>query len=70
MTGPQRTPDERGTLAELAGAYAALLVAVHCINWASVQALYRLPEWDACPLGVADVALADALCIPMVDLTA
>ncbi|WP_267883525.1 hypothetical protein [Streptomyces sp. NRRL S-378] len=43
---------------------------MHCINWASVQALYRLPEWDACPLGTADVAVADALAIPMVDLTA
>lgn len=69
MTGPQRTVDERGDLAEIAGLYGALLVGTHSIHWASVQGLYRLSGWDMCPLALADVTMADALSIPMCDLT-
>ncbi|MEV6684411.1 hypothetical protein AB0N28_03545 [Streptomyces sp. NPDC051130] len=69
MTGPQRTAEERGELAEAAGFHGALLVSAHRIPWASVRALYRLAGWAACPLAVADVTMADAMAIPMFDLT-
>jgi hypothetical protein len=69
MTGPQRTADERGELAELAGLHGALLVSEHYIPWAAVRALYRLAGWNACPLALADVTMADALRIPVYDLT-
>jgi hypothetical protein len=69
MTGPQSTDDERGDLAEVAGLHGALLVHEHHVIWPEVTALYRLHGWDACPLALADVALADALQVPMFDLT-
>lgn len=69
MTGPQGTAEERGDLAELAGLHGAVLVGAHCVIWAQVQALYRLSGWAVCPLALADVTMAEALCIPMYDLT-
>ncbi|MFJ6720535.1 hypothetical protein [Streptomyces sp. NPDC091259] len=69
MTGPQGTAEERGDLAELAGLYGALLVCEHPIMWAAVVALYRIAGWQTCPLALADVAMADALCIPVHDLS-
>jgi hypothetical protein len=68
MTGPQRTAEERGDLAETAGLHGALLVGEHPIAWAAVRALYRLAGWRSCPLALSDVAMADALCIPVRDL--
>lgn len=69
MTGPQRTEEEKGDLAEAAGLHGALLVGEHPITWAAVRALYRLAGWSECPLAIADVTMADALNIPTYDLT-
>lgn len=69
ITGPQGTADERGDLAEAAGIYGALVVGQHAVQWSDVTTLYRLPGWDLCPRALADVLIADALCVPTVDLT-
>ncbi len=38
------------------------------IVWADVTELYRLDGWEACPAAVADVSVAEALCIPIKDI--
>ncbi|MEU1092120.1 hypothetical protein [Streptomyces sp. NPDC005877] len=68
LTGPQRTSEQRGELAEAAGMIGAVAVGVTEIPWLDVNELYRLPGWETCPLACADVTMADALCIPVVDV--
>lgn len=57
ITGPQRTPDERGDLIEMS----ALMDAVRMTDspaFADVTGMYRLAGWDCCAQATADVALA------------
>jgi hypothetical protein len=65
ITGPQRTDEERGALAEVAGLRGALLTHMHYVEWAAVSVLYALSGWDECPLSMADVVMAEALAIPV-----
>ncbi|MEU7243365.1 hypothetical protein [Streptomyces sparsogenes] len=70
LTGPQRTPDEVGDLAELAGLMeCAVTTSDTSIIWAEVSAMYRLDGWEACPLALADVAVAEACGVPIKDLS-
>ncbi|MFD4699815.1 hypothetical protein [Streptomyces niveus] len=68
MTGPQSTPDQRGDLCELAGLHGARLASDVDIRWSDVRTLIVLPGWESCPLASADVALADALGLPVTPL--
>lgn len=70
VTGPQSTPDEREDLAEAAGLLDAHLTVEHDIQLADATALFCLPGWEACPLAVADVGIAEALDIPVKTLPA
>jgi hypothetical protein len=70
LTGPQRTPDERGNLAELAGVYGAVTASCSTFNWCTVAMVYRIAGWDECPTARADVAVADAMALPIVDVSA
>lgn len=69
ITGPQTTGDEIGDLNELAGVYAALAATSADICWTDVTRLLRMTGWERCPRATADVDIAGALLIPIVDLT-
>ncbi|MFF4478730.1 hypothetical protein ACFY1A_17170 [Streptomyces sp. NPDC001520] len=68
LTGPQRTPEERGHLAETAGLLDITPALSPDIPWWAVNVLYRLAGWDRCPAALADVAVATAMGIVMKDL--
>lgn len=65
ITGPQRTPDEQGALAEAAGFHGALTVTSPGVSWPDVTQMMALPGWRECPSAVADLLIADALDIPV-----
>lgn len=67
ITGPQRTPDERGDLIEMS----ALLDAVRMTDrptFADVTGLYRMAGWDCCAQARADVLLATSFGWPIKDI--
>ncbi len=69
ITGPQATPEQIGDLSERAGVYGARMATDTDFAWTAVTRLLRLTGWDTCPLSLADVGIAVALAIPIVDLT-
>ncbi|MER5501329.1 hypothetical protein ABT096_29570 [Streptomyces sp. NPDC002561] len=72
LTGPQRTPDERGDLAEMAGLLGAAVLDGDAARYvlADVEAFYRMSGWECCERAVTDVELADAFGWPVKDLPA
>ena len=69
LTGPQGSAEEVGDLIETAGLMGWIPApASAAIVWADVTELYRVAGWDTCPLAVADVAVAQALDIPIKDM--
>ncbi|MFE6493369.1 hypothetical protein [Streptomyces sp. NPDC057748] len=62
LTGPQRTPDELGDLAEMAGLLGAVVLNGDAAQYAlaDVEAVYRMPGWESCVRSVTDSELADA----------
>lgn len=70
VTGPQVTDEGREIIiraAELLDGAPAFSAA---IQWAAATALYCLTGWEACPLAVADVTVAEALDLPIKHLDA
>jgi hypothetical protein len=59
ITGPQDTDEQRGTLDEMAGLLGARTVSSGDIPWRDVTDMYCLDGWEACPLAVADVKIAE-----------
>jgi hypothetical protein len=68
LTGPQNSPEQRGNLAELAGLHGLTPSLTADVQWWNVSTLYRACGWDTCACAVADVAIADAFGIPVLDL--
>ncbi|MFF1625614.1 hypothetical protein [Streptomyces sp. NPDC058272] len=65
VTGPQATDEERGQLAELAGLLNAHTVTCPDVRWADVTEMVALDGWEACPVSVADVTVAEQLGVPV-----
>ncbi|GGX26653.1 hypothetical protein [Streptomyces chryseus] len=68
LTGPQSTPEQRGSLAELSGLLD--IPTTNDINWALVTELFRTQGWEACPIASADVLIAAGFGYPITDLPA
>lgn len=68
ITGPRSTDEEVGLVAEMAGLFDAVPAYSAVVQWATATALYRLVGWEACPLAVADVSIAEVCGLPVHDL--
>ncbi|CAM5401076.1 hypothetical protein ACTFBT_01010 [Streptomyces microflavus] len=69
ITGPQRTPDERGDLIEMSAFLGAALMTDRP-TFADVTGLLRMAGWDCCAQALADVGMASAFGWPIKDLPA
>lgn len=67
ITGPQRTPDERGDLIEMSALMDAVLM-TDSPAFADVTGMYRLAGWDCCAQATADVLMAATFGWPIKDL--
>ncbi|MFF9525408.1 hypothetical protein ACF1DV_26015 [Streptomyces achromogenes] len=68
ITGPQSTDDEVGLIAEAAGYFDGLPAYDVAVQWPEATALYCLIGWETCSLAVADVTIAEALGLPVLQL--
>lgn len=68
LTGPQGTATQRDQLSRLAGLI-HVPVLTHAVVWATVTRVHCAPGWQTCPTALADVTIADALGVPVSDLS-